>query len=176
MPTHQDYRWSEMDTAFEHAQEIQKLADAYNIPDVMVDNGLKVLQVAIAVGLDVVPGRQGADYIDRMGNVFEGKTMDLSKKTRGFSTCHHLHGGTITEYRKRTFIFSTYDGMYLQESYAVTPDDMEPLYLKWAVQLRTKTHLNNPKIPLEFIREVGDLRYMKDVAPVWMLNKMQGAA
>ncbi len=35
------------------------------------------------------------------------------------------------------------------------PAKLEPLYKHWEEKLETMTHLNNPKIPLRFVRENG---------------------
>lgn len=171
MPTHMNLHYSEIESLWPGVVAYQKLAQHHGVSDIFSDNGGKVAQLAIAVGLDIAKGRQGPDALDRMGNLYELKTMDLTKKTSGFSTNHHLHKGTIDKYRERRFIFATYDGITLQEAYMVLPKDMEVVYKKWLDQLRKKDHLNNPKVPLDYVRDVGTIMYMKDVAPSWMKDK-----
>ena len=39
--------------------------------------------------------------------------------------------------------------------YVLTPDMLEPIYQHWEEKLKTMTHLNNPKIPVKFVRENG---------------------
>ena len=167
MPTHYDFRWAEMDAAMEGTKALRNLAAKYGISDPFVDNGVKVLQIAVATGLDIMPGRQGADAADRVDNEYEIKTMDTLKSVRGFTTNHHLTASTIAKYRQRRFVFATYENSVLQAAYLVEPEDMEPIYRKWEGQLRGRSHLNNPKIALEYVIETGRVLYMKDVAAPW---------
>jgi len=176
MPTHLNLRYDEIEQLWPGIAKFQELAVQYGITDIFSDNGGKVAQLAIAVGLDIVPGRQGADACDRMGNEYELKTLDLNKKGRGFTTNHHLNLGTIHKYRERRFVFALYEGITLVEAYLVLPRDMEPLYTKWTAALHKRDHLNNPKIPIEYVREVGTVMYLKDVAPPWMEGKKTSAA
>jgi len=135
-----------------------------------------VAQVAIATGLDIVPGRMGADATDRFGNQYELKTLDLTKKAKGFSTNHHLNKGTIAKFRQRRFVFAMYEGITLQEAYLVEAADMEPLFQKWELALGSKDHINNPKVPIDFVRSAGTVMYLKDVAPAWVDGKQVASA
>lgn len=171
MPTHLNLRYQEIEELWPGIQLYQKLAEHYGVPDIFSDNGGKVAQLAIAVGLDIVPGRRGPDACDRSGNEYELKTLDIGRGVKGFSTNHHLHSGTIERYRSRRFIFATYKDITLQEAYLVMPDAMEPVFDRWEVMLCNRDHLNNPKIPLDFIRDIGEIMYLKDVAPAWMEGK-----
>ena len=173
MPTHVNLRYEEIENLWPGVLQMQELADQYGIHDIAQDAGLKMLQVAIAVGLDIVPGRDTPDAKDRMGNFYEVKTIDLAGKARGFSTSHHVTYNTLAKYRSRKWAFATYDRITLQETYLVDPDALEPLFKKWEHTLRGKdvTHINNPKIPVDFIRENGRVAYMKDVAPAWATHK-----
>lgn len=171
MPTHMNLRYEEIEELWPGVRRYQELASHYGIPDIFSDNGGKVAQLAIAVGLDIVPGRTGPDACDRMGNEYELKTLDLSRNVKGFSTNHHLHSGTIARYRSRRFVFATYEGITLQEAYLVQTAAMEPVFAKWMSMLGKRDHLNNPKIPLDYVREVGEIMYLKDVAPAWMADK-----
>lgn len=168
MPTHMNIRWDEMDQAMAHAESIQALATQYDITDVFADNGFKVLQIAVATGLDLAPGRKGPDALDRMGNEYELKTIDIAKGNSGFTTNHHLTETTITRYAGRRFVFAVYEGITLMEAWLVEASDLSPVFQKWRRALKgTRTHLNNPKIPVDFVREVGKIMYLKDVAPPW---------
>lgn len=173
MPTHMNLRWIEMDEAMAGARKLQNLAEQYGVSDIFADNGGKVVQLAVATGLDIVPGRLGADCTDRMGNEYELKTVDLAKRAGGYSTNHHLNSHTITKYRARRFVFAEYHGIELHAAYLLMAKDMEPMYTKWVQMLRGKSHLNNPKIPIDFVRERGQIMYLKDVAPQWMDGKRQ---
>lgn len=167
MPTHMNMRWEEVETLWGYVAKIQEMASKEGISDIFADNGGKVFQISEAIGLSVVPGRLGADLEDRVGNKYELKTADTTKKVRGFSTNHHLHGGTIARYRDRRFVFALYEGIQLNEVYLVEREDLEPIYQKWERTLKGKSHLNNPKIPIVHIREVGKPMYLKDVPPPW---------
>ena len=105
MPTHMNLRWTEMEDAMAGAAPLRKLANAYGITDPFADNGVKVLQIAVATGLDISPERLGPDATDRLGNEYEIKTIDLAKAGKGFSTNHHLTLDTIARYAGRRFVF-----------------------------------------------------------------------
>lgn len=171
MPTHMNLRYEEIEALWPGVRRYQELAAHYGVTDIFSDNGGKVAQLAIAVGLDIVPGRTGPDARDRLGNEYELKTLDLARGVKGFSTNHHLNSGTIARYRSRRFVFATYEGITLQEAYMVLPEDMEPIYRKWQSMLGSRNHINNPKIPLDFVRDTGQIMYLKDIAPAWMADK-----
>lgn len=171
MPTHMNLRYAEIESLWPGVARYQELAEHYGVPDIFSDNGGKVAQLAIAVGLDIVPGRRGPDARDRIGNEYELKTLDLARNVKGFSTNHHLNTAAIARYRTRRFVFATYEGITLQEAYMVMPEDMEPVFSRWEFTLQSRDHINNPKIPLDYVRDVGEIMYLKDVAPQWMENK-----
>lgn len=172
MPTHLNLRYAEIETLWPGVQNLQALADHYGIKDIFQDAGGKLLQLLIATGLDIVPGRTGADAKDRMGNEYEIKTIDLSGKTKGFSTNHHVTYSTIQKYLARKWVFAMYDRITLQEAYLVEPRALKPVFSKWKDTLKAGvSHINNPKIPVDLIREVGTVMYLKDVAPTWALSK-----
>jgi len=176
MPTHLNLRYAEIESVWPGVEALQDLADQYGIPDVFQDAGGKMLQLAVATGLDLIPGRTGPDARDRMGNLYEVKTVDLSNKTKGgFTTNHHLTRDTISRYRSRRWVFAIYERITLMEAYLVEATDLDPIFRKWEFDLRSKDHINNPKISSEYIREVGTVMYMKDVAPAWMPEKREGS-
>lgn len=175
MPTHLNLRYAEIESLWPGVEALQSLADQYGIADVFQDAGGKMLQLAVACGLDLVPGRTGPDAKDRIGNTYEVKTIDLSgRKSGGFTTNHHLTHDTITRYRNRRWVFAMYDRITLMEAYLVESEDLEPVFRKWEHALRTKDHLNNPKIPADFIREIGTPMYLKDVPPPWAVRTPNG--
>lgn len=171
MPTHLNLRYEEIESLWPGVESLQRLADQYGIKDVFQDAGGKMLQLAVATGLDVVSGRTGPDASDRMGNLYEVKTIDLSGNASGFTTNHHLTHTTIARYRNRRWVFAMYDRITLQEAYLVEAADLEPVFQKWERTLKSKEHINNPKIPIGVIRDVGRIMYMKDVAPDWIEGK-----
>ena len=66
-------------------QALQSLAEHYGIKDIFQDAGGKMLQIAIRVGVDLSPERNGPDATDRLGNEYEIKTTDISRTKSGFS-------------------------------------------------------------------------------------------
>lgn len=171
MPTHMNMRYEEIEALWPGVEKMQALATQYGIPDIFQDAGGKLLQLLIATGLDVVPGRTGADAKDRMGNEYEIKSVDIANGSKGFTTNHHLTVDTLARYRRRRWVFATYNRIALQEAYLVDSGDLEPVFSKWQETLKTRTHINNPKVPLELVRAVGRVMYMKDVAPPWAVTK-----
>ena len=83
------------------------------------------------------------------------KSINLETSATGFSTNHHTNHDIIAKYRKVPWTFAIYHGILLEEIYVMTPQMLEPLYQHWEEKLRTMTHLNNPKIPVKFVRENG---------------------
>lgn len=145
-----------LDQLFPGIRKYQELASKHGIDDIFQDNGGKILQVILALGLSILPGREGNDAKDESGNEFELKSVN-TLLTRGFSTHHHMNPTIIAKYRKVDWIFAVYEGIELIEIYRMTPADLEPYYTKW----ETKWHddgrrdINNPKIPLVFVQENG---------------------
>ncbi len=144
-------------------QMLQDLATKNGINDIFQDNGGKLLQVLLITGLSDLPGREGNDAVDAEGNEYELKSVNVSL-TKSFSTHHHMNPVIIEKYRKVDWIFAVYRGIEILEIYKLTPEDLEPYYSKW----ESKWHrdggkdINNPKIPLKYVREVGKLLYESD--------------
>lgn len=170
MPTHINLRYQEIEDLWPGVEQVQKLADQYGIKDIFQDAGGKMLQLAVACGLDLEPGRTGPDARDRIGNLYEIKTIDISGTPRGFTTNHHLTHDTIKRYRDRRWVFAFYERITLQEAYLVEAADLEPIFKGWELALKTRDHLNNPKIPFDHVRKVGTTMYLKDVPPPWAIN------
>ena len=144
----------------------QELATKHGIFDIFQDNGGKILQVLLLVGLRGLPGREGNDAVDDEGNEYELKSVNI-KLTRSFSTHHHMNPVIISKYRKVNWIFAVYEGIEIKTIFLMTPSDLEPYYQRW----ETKWHadggrdINNPKIPLRFVEENGKLLYENITAP-----------
>lgn len=146
---------------FPYIRQYQDLAFETNrINDIFQDNGGKLLQVLLITGLKDLPGREGNDAIDKYGNEYELKSVNISL-TKSFSTHHHMNPTIIEKYRKVDWIFAVYDGIEIIEIYQLKPKELEYYYEKW----ETKWHndggkdINNPKIPLKYVRENGKLLY-----------------
>lgn len=167
MPTHIHLGFEEMTDAMRSVQKLSELGKHYGIEDIFSDNGGRLLQILVATGLDRVPGRGGPDAKDRMGREYEIKSLDANSKVSGFGTSHHLNNSTIDRYREHTFVFAVFEGIMLREIYRVRALDLEPLFDQWTQTLWSQSHINNPKIPLAFVREVGEIMYMKDVPAPW---------
>lgn len=152
-----------LEQALEACQDLQNLAGKYGIGDIFQDNGGKVLQSLIILGLRVIGGREGNDAIDEYGNEYELKTLNiLLGKSRGVTTHHHLNLGILAKYRAvHAWYISLYEGIVLKQIYLLTPEELEPVFSNWERRLLTNGNqpLNNPKIPMWFIRQHGSLVY-----------------
>jgi hypothetical protein len=155
-----------METLLAHVRTYQQLANKHGIADIFQDNGGKFLQVILLLGLKVLPGREGNDAVDENGKEYELKSVNTDL-TKSFSTHHHINPTIIEKYRKVDWIFAVYCGIELQAIYCVAPKDLEFYYKKW----ETKWHesggkdINNPKIPLAFVIERGELLYGQPPTP-----------
>lgn len=154
MKSHDDYE--KMRKLMPGIREYQELALTHGIDDIFQDNGGKTLQVLLLLGLVAIKGRAGNDAVDAAGNEYELKSVNILK-TKVFTTHHHLNPAIIEKYRKVNWIFAVYEGIELKEVYILTPVDLEPFYLKWEQKWKEDgdKDINNPKIPLNFVRKHG---------------------
>ena len=145
---------------FPAVREYQKLAMKHGILDIFQDNGGKILQVCLILGLIVLKAREGNDAVDAVGNEYELKTVNLLR-TDQFTTHHHLNPVIIAKYRKVDWIFTTYEAIELKEIYLLKPEAMEYWYTKWAAKWKADgdKDINNPKVPLSYVRKHGKLLY-----------------
>lgn len=149
-----------LDRLFPYIRQYQDLAQEHGINDIFQDNGGKLLQVLLLTNLKVLPGREGNDAVDDSGNEYELKSVNI-RLTRSFSTHHHMNPNIIEKYRQVDWIFAVYEGIEIQEIYRLTPQDLEPFFSKW----ERKWHddggkdINNPKIPLSFVKDEGEVLY-----------------
>jgi restriction endonuclease PvuII len=149
-------------------REYQQLAVKHGINDIFQDNGGKLLQVILMLGLKVLPGREGNDAKDSSGAEYELKSVNTDL-TKSFSTHHHINPVIIAKYRQVSWIFAVYCGIELQSIYLLTPDKLEPFYTAWETKWKADggKDINNPKIPLKYVVEHGQLLYgSKPPAPV----------
>ncbi len=137
-------------------QELQELASTHGIDDIFQDNGGKILQILLCTGLTILPGREGNDARDKNGREYELKSVN-ERLTQSFSTHHHMNPLIIEKYRQVDWVFAVYDGIELKEIYLLTPAQIEPYFKKWAKKWADDGNkdINNPKIPLKFVRETG---------------------
>lgn len=148
-------RIEKIERLWESLHDLSAMAEEYGIEDIFQDNGAKVLQQLVYLNMDILPGREGNDCISQSGTEWEMKSINLNTSASGFSTNHHTNHDIIAKYRKVPWSFAIYYGIELSEIYVMTPEMMEPLYQHWEEQLITAGHLNNPKIPVKFVRENG---------------------
>lgn len=149
-------------------ETIEDLAKKYEINDIAQDNNLKLLQTLVYFDLQNQSGREGSDAIDRYGHEWELKTANADLVT-GFSTNHHTNHERIAQFRKERWLFSIYRGIELQEVYAMSPKTLEPFFTDWTNKVIAKEeegmdnpHINNPKIPIKFVRAYGKKVYPVD--------------
>lgn len=139
-------------------QEYQALATKHGIDDVFQDNGGKLLQVLLLLGLRILPGREGNDAVDSRGREYELKSVNI-ELTKGFSTHHHMNPTIIAKYRQVPWVFAIYRHIALQAVYLLEPTDLEFYFSKWEEKWHGdgEKDINNPKIPVAYVIENGKL-------------------
>lgn len=157
----------EMQKALGHVEALQAIADRHGINDVFQDNGGKILQIILALDLKVLPGRTGNDAVDGENNQYELKATAF-RWSGGFSTNHHLNQKTIEKFRGTSWVFAFFKGIRMTEVYKMSSVEMEPIFKKWEEELQEKDHLNNPKIPVSFVRHYGQ--------QIWFANQFYKAS
>jgi len=157
MAKHPD--WERLEALMPTVREFQALAREHGIDDVFQDNGGKILQMLLALNLQGIPGREGNDAVDAGGREYELKSVNIWL-TASFSTNHHINIPIIQKYRQVHWIFAIYEGIEMRRAYRLTPDQLEPHFATWEDKwVERERDLNNPKIPLNFVMEVGELVY-----------------
>ena len=163
MTTEEESDLERLNRALSGCQELQALALKYGIPDIFPDNGGKVLQTLIILGLKAKGSREGNDAVDDEGNEYELKTVNTSLgRRRGITTHHHLNLGILDKYRRvAAWYIALYEGITLQQIYRLTPSQLEPIFSGWErrLQMTADAPINTPKIPLRFVLEHGQLVY-----------------
>tara|TARA_B110000977_G_scaffold144060_1_gene182880 strand:- start:449 stop:988 length:540 start_codon:yes stop_codon:yes gene_type:complete len=158
---HEDAK--ELEKLWPSIQKYQNLAQKHGIDDIFQDNGGKLLQVLLFLGLKDLPGREGNDAVDDQGNEYELKSVNISL-TRSFSTHHHMNPVIIAKYRQVDWIFGAYQDIELVAIYRMTPAGMESYYKKWEEKWNADggKDINNPKIPLTHVIKNGTLIWGKE--------------
>jgi hypothetical protein len=149
---------------FPYIQQYQDLASKHGINDIFQDNGGKILQVLLVTGLEILPGREGNDAKDADGKEFELKSVNIAL-TKSFSTHHHINPRIIEKYRQVDWIFAVYRGISLLSIYHLTPAALEHFYTRWEEKWHGSggKDINNPKIPLKYVMEHGELLYSAEI-------------
>jgi Restriction endonuclease PvuII len=147
-----------LDKLFPAIREYQRLASSHGIGDIFQDNGGKLLQTLLILNLRCTGSREGNDAVDDKGNEYELKTVNVLL-TSSFSTHHHLNPIILGKYRQvRAWFFSIYRGIELVEIYRMKTSDLEFYFSKWEQKWNeNRKDINNPKIPVKFVREHGKL-------------------
>lgn len=148
-------RIEQIEGLWESLHDLSELAREYGIDDIFQDNGAKILQQLIYLNMTILPGREGNDAVSESGTEWEMKSINLETSASGFSTNHHTTQDIIDKYRQVPWSFAIYHGIRLTEIYIMTPEMLEPMYEHWEEKLQTMAHLNNPKIPVSFVRNNG---------------------
>lgn len=152
----------EMERLLPYIREYQALASKHGIGDIFQDNGGKLLQLLLVTGLRCIGSREGNDAVDAEGKEYELKSVNVLL-TKSFSTHHHMNPVILAKYRQVDWLLAIYEGIELQEIYRMKPAILEPYFSKW----ESKWHesggrdINNPKIPVKFVTERGELVYRK---------------
>ena len=156
---HQDK--AKLDELFPHIRAYQALATKHGINDIFQDNGGKLLQTLLILNMTAMGTREGNDCKDVDGNEYELKTVNI-ELTAGFSTHHHMNPTILKKYRAvRAWYFSIYRSIELVEIYRLTPAQLEAYFKPWEEKWHSSggKDINNPKIPVKFVRAQGDLVY-----------------
>ncbi len=172
-PPHAD--WSKVEALWPYIEQYQALAKKHGIEDIFQDSGGKLLQTLLLTGLTNLKGRMGNDAADEEGREYELKSVNVADgRKNGFTTHHHLNAIILDKYRKvAAWYFSTYDGIELQSIHRMPPRTLEePYFQLWERKIAARIEagkspdLNNPKIPVWFVRKDGELVYEQLLADV----------
>jgi hypothetical protein len=144
----------ELNRLWEGLRGLSELAKQNGIDDILQDNGAKTLQQSILANFRILSPREGNDAVDEYGQEWEMKSANINK-VQGFSTHHHLNEEILKKYRKVPWLFSLYRGIELQAIYVMHPSKLEPHFLRWEQKLPTQPDINNPKIPIKFVKDNG---------------------
>lgn len=140
-------------------REFQALASEHGIDDIFQDNGGKILQMLLALNLQGIPGREGNDAVDIEGREYELKSVNIWL-TAGFSTNHHINIPIINKYRQVCWVFAIYEGIEMRRAYFMPAEKLEVYFSAWEQKwLGDQKDINNPKVPLQFVIDNGELLY-----------------
>lgn len=140
-------------------REFQNLASRHGIDDIFQDNGGKILQMPLALNLHGIPGREGNDAVDIEGREYELKSVNIWL-TAGFSTNHHVNIQIINKYRLVCWVFAIYEAIEMRRAYFVPAEKLEVYFSAWERKWQgSRKDINNPKIPLQFVIDNGELLY-----------------
>jgi hypothetical protein len=138
------------------------------------DGGYKELLLLELFNLTKGGGRVGNDATDMLGREYEIKTVARlnfkgeRKKSLSITTEHTLTLDNIDRYRSvHLWIVAVFDQSTPEAIYEIHPRNLEPYFAQWEATLQkqieidarrgggARPHLNNPKIPLNFVARHG---------------------
>ena len=153
---------AEMERLLPYIREYQALASKHGIGDIFQDNGGKLLQLLLVTGLRCIGSREGNDAVDVEGKEYELKSVNVLL-TKSFSTHHHMNPVILAKYRQVDWLLAIYEGIELQEIYRMKPAMLEPYFSSWEKKWHESggKDINNPKIPVKFVVERGELVHRK---------------
>ena len=160
---HKDYE--ELEKLLPEVRKMQALAEKHGIKDIFLDNGGKVLQLLLLLGLVQLDGRTGNDAEDTEGKQYELKTLNMINPSKSFTSNHHLTDDILEKYEKAEWIFALYDGIEVAAIYRASKRELQYFFDFWReIYEHTQQHINNPKIPLWYIMDTCELIYGKEPA------------
>jgi hypothetical protein len=145
-----------------YIQQMQTIADRYDIKDVLIDNGIKTLQTVLRLGLHILPGRTGNDAVRDNGKEIELKSV--STNLREITTCKDLNFETLERYRRTDWIISFYKNIELSSIWYVKAEELKELFDQWERYYNEHGKFqNNPKIPVKkYVFGHGEIIYQKE--------------
>lgn len=154
------------------AQPLEAAAQEAGIPSVFDDGGFRTLLVCRLFGLQALPGKAGHDARCPKGRNFELKTVNLvgthgqRRVNPGVTTEHTLRQANIERFRRtNSWLIGVFAGCRPLEFWQVPTGRLETFFSEWEQKLAQAPNqeINNPKIPLKFIRETGHLVWSPSV-------------
>lgn len=151
--------------------QLQEKASSHHIYNVFDDGGYKELILLRLFNLWKL-SREGHDAVDALGRFYEIKTAARvsssgeRKTSLQITTEHTLTKANIERYRQAfLWIVAAFDQSHPEAIYEITPMALEPYFTRWERALDRQeavhaeggasVHLNNPKIPLNFVAQHG---------------------
>ena len=155
-----------IDEAWKNLHNLTSLAEGAGIDDIFQDNGAKVLQQLFMSNMKFLPGRQGNDAVDENGVEWEFKSINTKTTATGFVTDHHTTYELLNRFNSIPWLFSIYHGIHLEEMYVISPGKLNDWVEHQKKNLDQKKDdnktLNNPKIPVKYVKKNGIKVYPVD--------------
>lgn len=151
--------------------QLQTVASEHNIHNVFDDSGYKELLILRLFNLRKLY-REGDDAEDAQGRRYEMKTVARVsskgevKRSLSVTTEHTLTQANIERYRAvYLWIIAIFNQSEPEAIYEITPAALETFFSAWEARLAemqalaepgsAPVHINNPKIPMQYVIEHG---------------------